>query len=167
MRKQKKKKWIIKKNKKRKLIRLDRFGIFEEGSPIKLHRRYIIHDFKPITLFRNILQEIKIGNDFWCKFLYRLNNSDDVEFVIEDFVNDKLETIKVFSTYISFITSIEFEAEVYLDSRNELCRKYVINGTSLFPICTKIENIGWIYKILGPELAKERESDLIIEYDNL
>ena len=162
-----KRKWIIKKNKKRKLIRLDRFGIFERGSSIGIHRKYIIHDFRPITLFRNTLQEIKIGDVFWCKFLYRLNNDENIEFVIEDFINDKLETFKVFSNYISFISSIEFGAEIYLDSKNELCRKYIVNGIVLYPICTKVYDIGYFYKILGPELSKERESDLIIEYENL
>ena len=134
-----KRKWIIKKNKKRKLIRLDRFGIFERGNSIDIHRKYIIHDFRPITLFRNTLQEIKIGNVFWCKFLYRLNNDEN----------------------------IEFGAEIYLDSKNELCRKYIVNGIVLYPICTKVYDIGHFYKILGPELSKERESDLIIEYENL
>jgi len=162
------KKWIIKEGKKKEFIRLDKFGFFGRGNSIKLHRRYMIHDFKPITLFRNILQEIKVGN-FWFKFLYRLNNNEDLEFVIEDFINDNLEEFKIFSTYLSFVSSIELEIEIYLDSRNELCRKYVINGTSLYPICTKINSgdIGKFYKILGPKLSMERESNLIIEYEDL
>jgi hypothetical protein len=160
------KKWIIKEGKKKEFIRLDRFGFFGRRNSIKLYRRYIIHDFKPVTLFRNTLQEIKVGN-FWCKFLYRLNDNENLEFVIEDFINDNLEEFEVFSTYVSFVSSIEFKAEIYLDSRNELCRKYTINGTSLYPISTKINNVGKFYKILSPKLSKERTSDLIIEYENL
>lgn len=160
------KKWIIKKNKTKKLIRLEKFGLFDIGDHIKLHRKYFIHDFKPITLFRNTLQEIQI-NGFWCKLLYRLNDNDTVEFAIEDSINDNVEVFKLLSTYISFISSIEFKAEIYLDSKKELCRKYMINGIDLYTICTYSENIGSFYRILGPELAKERITDLTIEYENL
>ena len=161
------KKWIIKENQKRKFIRLDRFGIFEYGDHIKLHRKYLIHDFRPVTLFRNTLQEIKLGNTFWCKLLYRLNKNDVVEFAIEDSVNDKIDVFQVFSTYISFVSFVEFKVDIYLDSKKEICRKYSINGVDLYPISTYLDNVGSFYRILGPELSTERCTELIIEYENL
>ena len=161
------KKWIIKENKNREFIRLNKFGIFWEDHHIKLHRKYFIGDFKPATLFRNTLQEIKIGNSFWCKLLYRLNSNDTVEFAVEDSINDKVEVFNVLSTYISFVSSIEFRTDIYLDPIGELCRKYTINGIDIFPICTYLDNVGSFYRILGPELSKERTSDLVIEYEDL
>ncbi len=161
------KKWIIKENKSKEFIRLSKFGFFWESRHIKLHRKYFIGDFKPATLFRNILQEIDIGNNFWCKLLYRLNKNDTVEFAVEDSINDKVEVFDVLSTYISFVSSIEFKADIYLDSIGELCRKYTINGVDMYPICTYLDDIGSFYKILGPKLSEKRTSNLVIEYEDL
>lgn len=164
------KEWIIKENQQKPTIRLNKFGFFNSKHPIELHREYIIQDFNPISLFRHTLQEIRLGNDFWCKFLYRLNhdvdnNTTTIEFVIEDYVEDRIDVFKVFSYSLDSIPTIEFGAIISLDSRGDICRKYIVNGVSLLPVCgTYSKSFGKFYRILGPKLSEMRKSKLVIKY---